>query len=281
MSFRRLLSLWFFTSRPLLYPLLPLIFVLGYQAAGGVLTTWSLLEWGFVLCLTWPVGMIIYGINDIYDWEIDTAVKRSRLDGGRHQKNETVYIWWGVSVATLALLLAGVTVYGLFGFVFSIAVVFASVVYSMPPFRFKSRAGFDVLFSGLMYVGLVYGAGYWLMKPYDVLPDVVFILMLFAACLHALGTLRDYTADKQAGERTLAVALSPRYTAIAIVITSVVGMALWYQTRGIDIGAHLVFASITMPALLTIKQPNERLIRYAMRLIACVVGLVGLYKIFY
>ncbi len=282
MSLHRLMSLWFYTSRPLLYPLVPLIFALGYQAGGGSLADWSLLEWLFVLALTWPFGMIIYGINDIYDADIDAAdARRSRLEGGQHKGNEQKYIWWGVGVAVVALTIMSVIAYGTYGLLFAQLAVLASVTYSVPPLRLKSRPGLDVLFSGVAYVVFVYGAGYWLMQPYAPLPDAVYVLAIFAACLHALGALRDYTVDKTAGATTIAVQFGPRVTALLVVIASLLGMYIWYLERGIDIAGNLVFLSILLPALLTIKKPNEQLIRLSMRVVAFVVGLVGLYKIFF
>lgn len=278
----RVLWLWFISSRPLLYPLVPLIFALGFQAGGGSLVTWPLTEWLFVLALTWPFGMIIYGINDIYDADIDTAdKKRSRLEGGKHKDSEQKYIWWGVGVAVVAFMTVSVIAHSTYGLIFTFVSVLASVTYSVPPLRLKSRAGLDVLFSGVAYVVFVYGAGYWLMQPYAPLPDAVYVLAIFAACLHALGALRDYTVDKAALATTIAVQFGPRITSLLVAIASLIGMAIWYKERGLDIAGMLVFVSILVPALLTIKKPNEQLIRYAMRIIALVVGLVGLYKIFY
>ncbi len=282
MSLHRLMSLWFYTSRPLLFPLVPLIFALGYQAGGGSLAHWSLAEWLFVLALTWPFGMIIYGINDIYDADIDAAdTRRSRLEGGKHKDNEQKYIWWGVGVAIVALTTVSVIAHGTYGLIFALLAVLASVTYSVPPLRLKSRAGLDVLFSGVAYVVFIYGAGYWLMQPYTTLPDAVYVLAIFAACLHALGAMRDYTVDKAASATTIAVQFGPRITALLVSIAALIGMAIWYKERGLDIAGMFVFVSILVPALLTIKRPNEQLIRFAMRIIAFVVGLVGLYKIFY
>jgi 4-hydroxybenzoate polyprenyltransferase len=93
--------------------------------------------------------------------------------------------------------------------------------------------------------------------------------------------MRDYTVDKAAGAITIAVQFGPRITALLVSMAALIGIAIWYKERGLDIAGMLVFVSILVPALLTIKKPNEQLIRYAMRTIALVVGIVGLYKIFY
>ncbi len=278
----KLFRLWFWTSRPLLYPLVPLIFALGYQAGGGSLTEWSFLEWIFVAMLTWPFGMIVYGINDLTDVEIDRVdTHRSRLEGGVGEALARRRTLLGVVVAAIVLTAAGTIAHGLYGFLFGIGILLASIVYSVPPLRLKGRPGLDVLFSGAMYVVFVYGAGYWLVQPYALLPDAVYVLAIFAACLHALGALRDYTVDKAAGVRTIAVAFGPRRTSILTVLAACLGMLIWYQERGIDIAGNLVFVSILLPALLTIHRPNEQLVRHAMRIITFVVGLVGLYKIFF
>ncbi|MFM2340169.1 MAG: hypothetical protein RLZZ360_805 [Candidatus Parcubacteria bacterium] len=277
-----ILKVWIITSRPLLYPLVPVIFILGYQAGGGELLDWQISEWLFVAALTWPLTMIVYGINDLTDVHSDRHdTKRSRLDGGIADLDSIRSIRTGVGLA--AALLFGISSYALgwYGFIFTVFVLLASVVYSVPPIRLKSRAGLDVLFSGFVYVICMYGAGYWLVQPLALLPNAAYILALFAVCLHALGTLRDYTVDKATGEKTFAVMLGPRKSTLLVAILASSGIVLWYVDRGFDLAANLVFLSILLPALLTIHQPNEHLIRVSMRVIAVIVGLVGLYKIFF
>ncbi len=277
-----LARLWILTSRPLLYPLIPLIFILGYQAGGGSLTDWLYQDWLFVLMLTWPFGMVVYGINDVSDSATDYLDHdRSRFEGGAGDKSNNRSIILGVCIAVVLMTLVASVAYGWLGFIFSVLVLFASLIYSVAPFRLKGRAGLDVLFSGIVYVCFIYGFGYWLVKPFSSLPESVYILAMLAVSLHALGTLRDYTVDHQARVRTLAVALGPRLTSASIVIITLMGMTLWQKERGLDLAAQLLFISILVPALLTIRQPNERLVRIAMRVTAILVAVVGLFKVLF
>jgi 4-hydroxybenzoate polyprenyltransferase len=274
------LWLWFLVSRPLLYPLIPILFLLGYQAGGGVVADLAPLHLLFVLALTWPVSMILYGVNDIYDYDTDSRnTSRGRLDGATVDPTRARQVWWGVGIATLLLFTIGLVAYGSFGVAFAALMLVASIGYSVPPIRIKNRPGFDVVFSGFMYVAVMYSAGYILIHPTSWPPVEALLLTLATIAFHALGTLRDYTADVATNNRTFAVAYGPRNTALFVVVAAGIGGLLWYLHRGIDIPALLLFLVILMPGLLTLRQPNEQLVKRAMWVIAVTALCVGMYKL--
>jgi 4-hydroxybenzoate polyprenyltransferase len=273
-------SLWLSVSRPLLYPLIPILFLLGYQAGGGVVADLRLLEILFVLALTWPVSMILYGINDIYDYDTDSHnTHRGQLDGATVDQTHVRQVWWGVGTATALLFGIGTLAHGAFGAMFAVLILLASAGYSVPPIRIKNRAGLDVIFSGFMYVGVMYSAGYILIHPSSWPPVEALLLTLATIAFHALGTLRDYTADASTGNRTFAVAYGPRYTALFVVAVAGSGALLWYLHRGIDVPALILFFVIMFPPLLALKRPNEQLMRWSMWVIAGTALCVGIYKL--
>jgi 4-hydroxybenzoate polyprenyltransferase len=220
MSLPALLSLWFWVSRPLLYPLLPLLFLLGVQAGGGVVADFGWLDVLFVWALTWPLSMIIYGINDIYDYDTDRLdATRTRLDGAALTPGRQGAVWRGVAVASLVRWWRLVRLsYGWYGVGFAVTAIIVSVCYSVPPLRIKGRAPFDVLYSGFVHVCGMYSLGYWLVRPMTWPPLDIYILALAAVALHALGALRDYTADKASGNQTIAVRFGPRRTALLVML---------------------------------------------------------------
>jgi chlorophyll synthase len=162
---------------------------------------------------------------------------------------------------------------------FAVLILLASASYSVPPIRIKSRAGLDVIFSGFMYVGVMYSAGYILIHPSSWPPVEAILLTLATIAFHALGTLRDYTADASTGNRTFAVAYGPRYTSLFVVVVAGSGALLWYQHRGIDVPALILFFVIMFPPLLALKRPNEQLMRWSMWVIAGTALCVGMYKL--
>jgi 4-hydroxybenzoate polyprenyltransferase len=274
------LRLWLSVSRPLLYPLIPILFLLGYQAGGGVVADLRPLDILFVLALTWPVAMILYGINDVYDYDTDSRNKNRRhIDGAIVAPLEARQVWRGVSVAMLLLMSVGVLAHGWFGALFATSILIASISYSVPPLRIKTRAGLDVIFSGCLYVTVMYSAGYAVAYPDSWPPAEAWLLALFAVAFHALGTLRDYTADQVTNNATFAVVYGPRATALLVTALSVLGVVLWYLHRGIDVAAFLLFMVIMFSGLLSLRDQNEQLIRRSMWVIAGTAFLVGLFKL--
>ena len=67
-------------SRPIVWPVLPLVYALGMHASHA---EWSVLAIVQMLLLTFPVNLIGCGLNDIYDYESDRRSSRRRAVWGR------------------------------------------------------------------------------------------------------------------------------------------------------------------------------------------------------
>ena len=61
----------FWVSRPLLLIGVPLIFILGVYIAGGSLSELPLVGLVQLIVLGFPLNVLLYGLNDIYDFESD------------------------------------------------------------------------------------------------------------------------------------------------------------------------------------------------------------------
>ena len=62
-------------SRPILWPVLPLVFYLGLHAAQAPLTPAAIV---LMLLLTLPMNLVGCGLNDIYDVDSDRRSERRR-----------------------------------------------------------------------------------------------------------------------------------------------------------------------------------------------------------
>ena len=62
-------------SRPILWPVLPLVYFLGMHAADAPMYTTAIVQ---MLLLTFPMNLIGCGLNDIFDYESDRRSPRRR-----------------------------------------------------------------------------------------------------------------------------------------------------------------------------------------------------------
>jgi 4-hydroxybenzoate polyprenyltransferase len=87
-----------------------------------------------------------------------------------------------------------------------------SLLYSVPPFRAKARAGFDVVINSIGYGGLTFYAGWAaLNKPLEpTIINVVLGFMFLFAGFYPLTQIYQMEEDRERGDVTLAVRLDKR-----------------------------------------------------------------------
>src|SRR5690242_12794976 len=66
-------------SRPIVWPVLPLVYVLGLRASGA---EWNAVVVAQLVLMTFPMNLIGCGLNDIYDYESDRRSQRRRAIWG-------------------------------------------------------------------------------------------------------------------------------------------------------------------------------------------------------
>jgi 4-hydroxybenzoate polyprenyltransferase len=167
-----------------------------------------------------PYNLLMYGINDVFDYESDLANPRKGgvegdviRDRAAAAKVHRWIIW--ASVFTVVppvvwLLLQG----GPAAAITLVLVLFGVVAYSAPGLRFKERPFLDSVTSALHFVGpLLYAlvlAGVSLTAP-GVWPVwVAFVLWGMAS--HAFGAVQDVRADRAGGISSIATAIGARPT---------------------------------------------------------------------
>src|SRR5215468_3633107 len=91
-------------SRPILWPILPLVYYLGLHAAGAPL---SPAAYGQMLLLTFPMNLIGCGLNDAYDVESDRRSSRRRAVWGADIREQDRQRLLRVCYLTIPLVIAG------------------------------------------------------------------------------------------------------------------------------------------------------------------------------
>ena len=204
--FRRLLKIsrtrfWLYVFGPYL---LGCVAVIGRQIDR---VDWHLVI--YALFFTFPANLLIYGVNDIFDYETDKDNPKKQGYEALVQPSEhrplsiaialvgvpfLVLLWWVPFFARLAMC----------GF------LFFSIFYSAKPIRAKAKPFVDALFN-ILYVfpGLF---GFFLAGGTDVSWLFVLAGCLWCMAMHAYSAVPDITADRANGIATIATRLGARRT---------------------------------------------------------------------
>ena len=200
-----------------------------------------------------PYNFLMYGINDVFDYESDLRnPRKGGIEGALlDPKYHALTIWASVGFAAVFvvyLLLVGSLEANLWlGFT-----LFAVLAYSVPGLRCKERPFLDSFTSAVHFVGpMVYGlvlAGSSIADPKVI--AVIAAFMGWGMASHAFGAVQDVRADREAGIKSVATQIGARNTvrfAFALYIVS----ALVIMT----IGWHGLVASLAVVPYLVIISP--------------------------
>ncbi|GIG54120.1 prenyltransferase [Demequina activiva] len=196
-----------------------------------------------------PYNLLMYGVNDVFDYESDLAnprkggvegdVIRDRAAAARVHRG----ILWASAITVVPpaiwLLLQG----GVAAAITLVLVLFGVVAYSAPGLRFKERPFLDSLTSALHFVGpLLYAlvlAGVSLADP--VVWPIWVAFVLWGMASHAFGAVQDVRADREGGIGSVATVIGAR-------ATTRLAVALYA-------GASAVLLALPWPGLLAAALP--------------------------
>ncbi|HXN51025.1 MAG TPA: UbiA family prenyltransferase [Candidatus Acidoferrum sp.] len=188
-------------SRPGLWSTTALFYLmpLGHRA---FLRSW--IFWVGLLYVLVPLGLVLYGVNDIVDAEADVYNPRKGtfLFGSLGAKEQLAALHWEIAVAQLPFLALFLVVIGPKILLWYAALATAVALYNSPRVGWKGRPPFDVLIQA-SYL-LVFVLSSWL-NHLPQLPWPTFVFgALFAMHSHVLGEVMDIVPDGRSGRRTTA-----------------------------------------------------------------------------
>lgn len=224
-------------------------------AAAYVVTTGrvdSLLVVGTLFFLV-PYNLLMYGINDVYDYESDLRNPRkggaegALLEPALHRVVLISAVTASAAVLVPLLLLAGPRPASWLVLLISL---FFVVAYSVPRLRFKERPLLDSLTSSTHFVSpAVYGlalAGATFEPPLLALLGAFF---LWGMASHAFGAVQDVVPDRAAGIASIATAFgAARTTRLAIALWASSGLLLLATDFPGPVAALLVLPYIVAAA---------------------------------
>ncbi len=156
----------------------------------------------FFLYFLIPANILIYGINDIYDYETDKLnPKKGTYEAFvPKEKHRSLLFWVFISNLPFLFFLPKETPFVISFFVF----LFCATFYSAPPIRAKAKPIIDSVFSAGHYVATGV-CGYYLAGGESFPTLGVIAGMLWAIAMHAYSAIPDIMADTKAGLRTIAI----------------------------------------------------------------------------
>jgi 4-hydroxybenzoate polyprenyltransferase len=216
-------------------------------AGGGV----DLVFWVGVVYFLVPYNLLMYGLNDVFDYE--SALRNPRqggvegvvLDGRWHRLT-----LWAAVLTNLPFVVALAAVGTLASTVALALVVFAVVAYSAPGLRFKERPLLDSVTSSTHFAGpAVFGL--LLVSPQVTAAALAVFaaFFLWGAASHAFGAVQDIRADQGAGIASVATWLGAAGTVrLALVGYAAAGLLL---LLGVD-GPGRLAGLLVVPYLLNV-----------------------------
>jgi lycopene elongase/hydratase (flavuxanthin-forming) len=215
------------TSRPFSWVNTAYVFVAGAVIGAG--WGWRALIGG--LYFAFPYNLLLYGVNDIFDYESDRLnPRKNSIEGavvrpGRFRALAIVIA--ATNLPFLVVLVATSTPRAAAALAF---LLFTTFAYSVPPLRFKEVPFLDALTSATHFVTpLVFGLLYGRAGVFPWLELVAFVLWAMAS--QAFGAIQDVTPDRAAGLASIATFLGMGGTAVFSLVLYVGAIALLLTAR--------------------------------------------------
>jgi 4-hydroxybenzoate polyprenyltransferase len=245
-------------SRPIVWPVLPLVYFLGLHAANATLSIAAIVQ---MASLTLPMNLIGCGLNDLYDYESDRrSRRRQRVWGAVFSDADRPLVWRAAALMVPIVLLAAAATGNTYNMAATVCLVVVAWLYSVPPMRLKERPPLDSLANGLGYFLLPLVMGYSLGLDPRTMPLRYYLLALCVCGVHALASAADYEADRAAGHRTLAVRIGRRAAAACAFAAFLV---TWLAADFHSAVVRTYLAGGTLASLAAVAFPQESVISLA------------------
>ncbi|MEX0597501.1 MAG: prenyltransferase [Candidatus Paceibacterota bacterium] len=194
------------------------VYLLGPFLIGSILGLEPMrvvLQWQFWLgfiYFTIPANLLIYGVNDIFDYETDKLNPKKQSYEEFVTPSEHIWLWLWIILTNIPYIIAlylinPLTLFGLFGF------LFLGIQYSAYPIRAKAKPFLDSIFN-ILYVfpGVI---GYTLFAD-SLSLDWRLLLSagLWTMAMHTYSAIPDIKADKESKTPTIATVLGSKSTLV-------------------------------------------------------------------
>lgn len=159
----------------------------------------------FFIFFTFPANLLIYGVNDIYDYETDKYNPKKNGYEELVTPEKQIKLWRIISFTLLPFL----PIFYFLKFNTSLALlifIFAGIYYSAKPIRAKTRPPLDIFFSSIIYISPAV-IGFFATGNQNISWVGITGGLLWASAMQTYSAVPDIEADKKGSVQTLATKL--------------------------------------------------------------------------
>jgi len=224
------LTFYIKVSRPGLWFATLWLYLLPTSQMSSITSQWEFWYGLFYACF--PLNFLVYGWNDIVDYETDLLNPRkdSFWFGARGTKEQLQVLWKAIAISQVLFFPLLIWIGGLPIIFFLMAFVLINAWYNLPERGLRGKPPFEILCQ----------VGYLLVVPLSIqinglaaLPWQTYLyLFLFAMQSHIMGEVMDIEPDRKAGRKTTATELGiqkTKWLVIAVVLSEVTLLFTLYK----------------------------------------------------
>jgi len=181
--------------------------------------------WIGLFYVTFPMGLLIYGWNDIVDFEADQLNPRkgSYLFGARGSMEQLRKLPLRIALSQVPFLIAFWYLRGPRMLLCIAGMAAAAAIYNLPRYGFKGRSPLEILNqAGYLFVFLLSS---WMNGVPQLRWQALLFGALFAMHSHVFGEIMDLEPDSSVGRRTTAVVIG-RVRAKWLIVTFLIAEAV-------------------------------------------------------
>jgi len=228
----------FWSSRPVSWVNTAYPFAAGYLLGTGHVDTTFIVGTIYFLI---PYNLMMYGINDVFDYQSDLLNKRKGgVEGAKLAKSQHRFIIASATIINIPFIIALALLSNTFySYLMLLALIFLVLGYSLPKLRFKERPFIDSMTSSSHFVGpLIYGLSFSGYSHTGIIVIISFFLWGMAS--HAFGAVQDIIADRAGGIGSIATVIGAKSTVRLSALLYFLSGLLLISVGGVAILAGLI-----------------------------------------
>ena len=199
-----------------------------------------------------PYNLLMYGINDVFDYESDLRnPRKGGIEGALLDKKYHKLTIWSSILLCIPFLAYLYSVSDMNASLWLSLFVFTVIAYSAPVLRFKERAFLDSLTSASHFVGpMIYALALLQvdLTSREVL-SCILAFTLWGVASHAFGAVQDVKADREANISSIATVIGARAT-VRLSLLCYVGSGILVMNTGFP-GSLSAIASLPYVLILS------------------------------
>jgi 4-hydroxybenzoate polyprenyltransferase len=202
-------------SRPISWPNTAYPFAAAFLVTGGSL---NLTFWLATLYFLIPYNLLMYGVNDVFDYESDIRnPRKGGIEGAIEKKSFHPTILWAAILTNVPFIVYLLTIGTLAANITLVILIFFVLAYSIAGLRFKEIPVLDSITSSIHFVGPMVYAMVLTGFSSAYIPYIV-AFFLWGAASHAFGAVQDVIPDRKGKLASIATVIGARATTRVVLL---------------------------------------------------------------